>query len=288
MRFPQNIRVQLMLLLPQLLAHDNWPKRIIAGRPPIMPFELQDEAWTPVRVLGRERTSRWLILCDHASNQVPPEIGGGTLGVSAEDMDRHIAYDVGAAGVAVRLAEQLNAPVVLSNFSRLVIDPNRGEDDPTLVMRLYDGTIIPANRHADDAEVERRLRLCYRPYHATVAELAMTQTDTVIVSVHSFTPQLRGRPKRPWHLGFLHAEDTRLSDAIANMLRADGHWTVGMNVPYSGKLAGDTIDKHAIQHARQNTLIEIRNDLIAEEAGQLEWADRLAHILPKALDAAEI
>lgn len=253
-----------------------------------MPSELQGLTWSPVRVVGRDRPSRWLIVCDHATNKVPPDVADGCLGVSDADMQRHIAYDVGAAGVTVRLAEQLKAPAVLSNFSRLVIDPNRGEDDPTLVMRLYDGTIIPANRHVDHAEVERRLRLCYRPYHAAIAELAMHHPETVIVSIHSFTPQLRGRPKRPWHVGFLHAEDTRLSDAVANLLRADGEWSVGLNVPYSGKLHGDTIDKHAIQHVRQNTLIEVRNDLIADEKGQLEWADRLAHLLPKALDVAEI
>ncbi|NNE87189.1 MAG: N-formylglutamate amidohydrolase [Silicimonas sp.] len=253
-----------------------------------MPSELQEVTWHPVHVIGRDRPSRFLVVCDHATNRIPPDVANGTLGVSDADMGRHIAYDVGAAGVSVRLAEQLNAPAVLSNFSRLVIDPNRGEDDPTLVMRLYDGTIVPANRHVDHHEVERRLRLCYRPYHAAIAELAMQHPDAVIVSIHSFTPQLRGRNERPWHVGFLHAEDTRLSDALANLLRADPKWCVGLNVPYTGKLQGDTIDKHAIQHVRQNTLIEIRNDLIADEVGQLEWADRFAQLLPKALEVAEI
>jgi predicted N-formylglutamate amidohydrolase len=252
-----------------------------------MPSEIQEMTWQPVHAIGRDRPSRWLIVCDHAANTVPPSVSNGSLGVSEEDMSRHIAFDVGAAGVAIRLAELLDAPAVLSNFSRLVIDPNRGEDDPTLVMRLYDGTIVPANRDADSHEAERRLRLCYRPYHAAIAEMAMRQPDTVIISVHSFTPQLRGRAPRPWHVGFLHAEDTRLSDAVANLLRADPQLFVGLNVPYSGKLHGDTIDKHAILHKRQNTLIEIRNDLIAEEAGQLEWAERFAHVLPTALAVAE-
>lgn len=253
-----------------------------------MPSEFQNVAWQPVHVIGRERPARWLVLCDHATNSVPPEIAQGTLGVSDADMARHIAFDIGAAGVAIRLAELLDAPAILSNFSRLVIDPNRGEDDPTLVMRLYDGTIIPANRHVDAAEIERRLQLCYRPYHATVAELAARHEDTNIVSVHSFTPQLRGRPSRPWHVGLLHAEDTRLSDELAKLLIQEQRWCVGLNVPYSGKLDGDTIDKHAIMHIRQNTLIEIRNDLIADEAGQLEWAGQFAHLLPKALAIADI
>lgn len=253
-----------------------------------MPSELQDITWQPVHVIGRKRPTRWLILCDHATNTVPPEIAQGSLGVSDADMARHIAFDIGAAGVAIRLAELLNAPAILSNFSRLVIDPNRGEDDPTLVMRLYDGTIIPANRRVDGAETERRIQLCYRPYHAAIAECAARQEDTIIVSVHSFTPQLRGRPERPWHAGLLHAADTRLSDALAKLLILEKRWCVGVNVPYTGKLINDTIDKHAIMHRRQNTLLEIRNDLIANEAGQLEWATQFAHLLPKALAIAEI
>lgn len=252
-----------------------------------MPSELQKMNWEPVHVIGREKASRWLIVCDHATNTVPPSVANGTLGVSEADMSRHIAFDVGAAGVAVRLAERLGAPAVLSNFSRLVIDPNRGEDDPTLVMQLYDGTIIPANKGVSPDEVERRLRDCYRPYHAAIAESASIFPDTVIVSVHSFTPQLRGRLARPWHVGFLHAEDRRLSDAIAELLHVDQQWCVGLNVPYSGKLKGDTIDKHAILHGRHNTLIEVRNDLITKEAGQLEWADRFAHLLPQALALVE-
>ncbi len=111
------------------------------------------------------------------------------------DMARHIAYDVGAAGLARALGAALDSPVICSDFSRLVIDPNRGEDDPTLVMKLYDGTIIPANRHVDAAEIERRLDTLYRPYHAAYAELAARQPDTVILAIHSFTPCLKGRSR---------------------------------------------------------------------------------------------
>ena len=97
------------------------------------------------RIIGEDRQSRWLVTCDHASNRVPDEIAGGDLGIAAEDLERHIAYDIGAAGLAIALADHLGASAILSDFSRLVIDPNRGEDDPTLLMKLYDGTIIPAN-----------------------------------------------------------------------------------------------------------------------------------------------
>lgn len=244
-------------------------------------------SWSPAIVLGEERASRWLVLCDHATNRVPKDVSGGSLGIADEDMARHIAYDPGAAGVSVRLGELLGGPVVLSNFSRLVIDPNRGEDDPTLVMQLYDGTIIPANRHIDADEVSRRIECCYRPYHASVARLADRREDTVIISVHSFTPQLRHRPPRPWHIGLLHADDTRLTAPLLAALRREPGVVAAANKPYSGYLAGDTIDRHAIATGRQNTLIEIRNDLIQTDEGQTAWAERLSRLLPAALAEAE-
>lgn len=239
------------------------------------------------RIIGEERNSRWLITCDHASNLVPEAIGDGSLGIAKEDMSRHIAYDPGAAGVAVALGDALDAPVILSNFSRLVIDPNRGEDDPTLVMKLYDGTIIPGNRGADSAEIERRLDLLYRPYHAAYERLAARRPDTVIVAIHSFTPSLRGRPPRPWHVGVLHSYlDGRLSQALLARLKAEPDLCIGDNEPYDGHLPGDAIDRHALQSGRHNTLIELRNDLIATEAEQAHWAARLAPILAEALAAA--
>lgn len=237
--------------------------------------------------MGGERASRWLILCDHARNLVPDWVNGGDLGIAAEDMQRHIAYDIGAAGVAKRLAELLDAPAIMSNFSRLVIDPNRGEDDPTLVMQLYDGTLIAGNRGISQAGIDERLERCYRPYHAAVTKLAARHDDTVIVSVHSFTPRFRGRPLRPWHCGLLYADDTRLSLPLVQLLEQVPGLVVGANKPYSGHLTGDTIYRHAIEPGRQNTLIEVRNDLIDSDAGQAEWAERFAQLLPKALAAAE-
>ncbi|MFW2541184.1 N-formylglutamate amidohydrolase [Primorskyibacter sp. 2E107] len=236
----------------------------------------------PYHIEGENRDSRWLITCDHAANTVPPDIGE-SLGLHASDMMRHIAYDPGAAGVARALGRALNAPVLLSNFSRLVIDPNRGEDDPTLLMKLYDGSIIPANRHADAAEKERRLDAYYRPYHAAYARLAGRRTDTAIVAMHSFTRQLRGRPPRPWHIGILHAWDRRLSDPFIARLEAEPDLSVGRNQPYPGHLPGDAIDRHALHYGRNNTLIEVRNDLIRSEATQDLWGQRMAPMLEQAL-----
>ena len=235
-------------------------------------------------ILGGDRPSRWLVTCDHATNRVPGWVGGGSLGIAPEDMARHIAYDVGAAGLTRALAARLDAPAILSDFSRLVIDPNRGEDDPTLLMRIYDGTVIPANRHADAAERERRLDRLYRPYHAAYAELAASRPDRAICAIHSFTRQLRGRPRRPWAVGVLYSHrDERLGPALIRECRELG-WITGDNEPYSGHLEGDSIDRHALAHGRPNVLIEIRNDLIEDRAGQELWADRLAGVLAGFLD----
>ncbi|SFO88446.1 N-formylglutamate amidohydrolase [Tranquillimonas alkanivorans] len=245
-------------------------------------------AYQPFFVIGGDRPSRWLVTCDHAANTVPDEVAGGTLGLSDADMHRHIAYDVGAAGLASALAEALDAPAILSNFSRLVIDPNRGEDDPTLVMKLYDGSIVPANRHADAAEVERRKALCYRPYHAALEQLAARREDTVILSIHSFTRQLQGRPPRPWQVAVLYAGDDRLARPTLARLNAEADLCVGDNQPYTGHLPGDAIDRHALTHGRPNVLIELRNDLIRQEAEQRAWSRRLAPLLDAALADSQL
>lgn len=238
----------------------------------------------PFSIDGADRPSRWLITCDHATNRVPDWVNGGDLGIASDDMSRHIAFDVGAAGLALALARRLDAPAILSDFSRLVIDPNRGEDDPTLLMRLYDGTVIPANRDADDAERERRLARLHRPYHAAVERLAGGHPARAICAVHSFTPQLRGRPPRPWAVGILYSHrDERLGPALVADCRAEG-WITGDNEPYNGHLDGDSIDRHALTDGRPNALIEVRNDLIGDAQGQELWAERLASVLSGILD----
>ncbi|HBZ43500.1 MAG TPA: N-formylglutamate amidohydrolase [Maritimibacter sp.] len=233
----------------------------------------------PYHIFGEDRPGRWLLTCDHAANTVPDEVAGGDLGIAPEDMARHIAFDPGAAGVSLALAKMLDSPAICSNFSRLVIDPNRGEDDPTLLMKLYDGTIIPANRHAGAAEKERRLNLCYRPYHQAVARLAARQDDTIYVAIHSYTKQLRGRDPRPWHIGVLYARDERFSRPLIERLHQESDLMVGANEPYGGHLDGDSVDRHAIYHGRVNVLIEIRNDLIETDEQQYAWAERLAPML---------
>lgn len=238
--------------------------------------------YTPFEICGAERPGRWLVSCDHATNIVPDWVHGGDLGLPEADMARHIAFDIGAEGVTRKLSKALNSPAILSRFSRLVCDPNRGEDDPTIMMRLYDGTIIPANRNADAAEIEERLQRLYRPYHAAYADLANKISNPVICAVHSFTPRLRGRHPRPWEIGILYADDKRLAEPFLEACRAQG-WCTGDNEPYAGHLPGDAVDRHALQHGRPNVLIELRQDLIEDEAGQTLWAERLAPILTDVL-----
>jgi len=262
----------------------SFVQTIILNIPPTLTANGNRNMTTPFQIIGADRPSRFLVTCDHATNRVPDEVGGGTLGLSDADMARHIAYDPGAAGLTIALAQALDAPAILSNFSRLVIDPNRGDDDPTLVMKLYDGTLIPANRHVTDTEIARRRTTLYDPYHAAYTTLAARRPDTVIVAVHSFTPCLQGRIPRPWHIGILHAPaDDRLSRTLLTRLNAEPDLCVGDNEPYLGHLPGDAIDRHSLQMGRLNTLIELRNDLISDAAAQTRWAQRLAPLLIAAL-----
>lgn len=231
-------------------------------------------------IIGADREPRWLILCDHASNRVPEDVAGGDLGLPPEDMARHIAWDVGARGVAVAMAEALGAPMVASRFSRLVIDPNRGEHDPTLLMKLYDGSIVPGNRTADAAEKERRLARFHRPYHNAIADLldaaAAEGIAPRILSIHSFTPQLRGRPVRPWHVGLLWDRDDRLFAPLFRRLTAEPSLVVGDNEPYSGQLKDDCLYRHGTARDLPHLLIEIRNDLIEAAPDQARWGRDLA------------
>lgn len=230
------------------------------------------------------------MVCDHASNHVPDFVNGGVLGVSQADMERHIAYDVGAAGVTREMARLFGCSALLSRFSRLVIDPNRGTDDPTLVMRLYDGSIIPANRSLTSDQIAERQQLLYEPYHqAVTAEIDRIETADLVphlISMHSYTPQLRGRDLRPWHVGVLWDQDDRLAGPLIKALEAQPDLVVGDNQPYSGQLRGDSMYRHGTSRGVPHVLIEIRNDLIEDDAGQKTWAARLVDLLAPLIPVA--
>jgi predicted N-formylglutamate amidohydrolase len=218
-----------------------------------------------------------LLLCDHAVNAIPGEYG--TLGLASAELERHIGYDIGAAAVTRHVAGMLGAPAILTRFSRLLIDPNRGLDDPTLIMRISDGAVVPGNRHLDAAERERRVRRYYEPYHlridGLIEDCVAAGVPPVLLSVHSFTDSWKG-VARPWHAAILWDRDYRLSVPLLEALRAENGIVVGENEPYDGKLAGDCMWQHGTRRGLAHTIVEVRQDLIRTPAGQLAWAERLS------------
>lgn len=222
-----------------------------------------------------------MLIADHARRDLPEEYG--SLGLPAAEFERHIAYDIGVETVTRELAAALDVPAVIANYSRLLIDPNRGEDDPTLIRQLYDGTVVPGNYPMAPEERERRLDGFYRPYHdavgAMIASVAQASGKApFIFSVHSFTPAMQGIA-RPWHVGILWDLDDRVARPLIDMLAQDRNLVVGDNEPYDGALRGDTMFKHAIVNGFPHALIEIRQDLIADQKGAIAWAERLAPIV---------
>ena len=225
-----------------------------------------------------------LFLCDHASNAVPPEYGN--LGLTRKLFDTHIAYDIGAAFVTRAFAEAYGAAALLGGVSRLLIDLNRGADDPTLVMKLSDGSIIPGNRMADATEIAKRLARFHAPYHAAIREqITRLGQSAVLISVHSFTPAWKG-VKRPWEMGVLYGRDARLARPLMRHLAAAG-FTVGDNEPYTGALEGDTLDIHGTKTGHANVLIEIRQDFLDEAEKARAFAERLKPVLDAALKEME-
>lgn len=238
----------------------------------------------PYRIIEGDVKLGLLILCDHAQNRIPEAYG--TLGLRRDDLHRHIAFDLGAEGVAVALAKMLGAPAVLSRFSRLLIDPNRGLDDPTLIMQVSDGLVVPGNARLSPAEAEIRLDRFYRPYHAAIdraVEAGMAAgKPPVILSVHSFTQAWKGVP-RPWGAAVLWDKDPRFPLPLLEALSTIPGTEIGNNEPYSGQLKGDTLYRHATLRGLAHALVELRQDLILGEDGQAEWAAHLARVVSDVL-----
>ena len=237
--------------------------------------------FSPFELIEGDRGGGMLLLADHAGRDLPEEYG--SLGLRGAEFDRHIAYDIGVEGLTRQLAAETGAPARMARFSRLLIDPNRREDDPTLIRQLYDGTVVPANYPMDQEERERRLDRFYRPYHdavdAMIASVAASSgAAPFIFSVHSFTPSMQGLV-RPWHVGVLWDLDDRAPRPLIEALATDKSLVVGDNEPYDGALRGDTMFRHAIVNGYAHALVEIRQDLIADAQGALAWAERLAPIV---------
>jgi len=237
--------------------------------------------------LGEPNDSPFLLVCDHAGNRVPRRLG--TLGVSDSERQRHIAWDIGAAGVVRGMAGPLGAFAILQTYSRLVIDCNRSPTVESSIAVASEDTAIPGNLDLSPADRARRVAEIFRPYHDRIAaELdrrQAAQIPTALVAIHSFTPVYRG-VARPWHVGLLYNRDDRLSRPMIELLNREGGLVVGDNQPYSVSDESDyTIPVHAERRGLPYGEIEIRQDLIADEAGQSVWAERIARLLASAWDS---
>ena len=236
---------------------------------------------SPFEIIDGDAACGLVLLADHATNHLPARYG--RLGLPESAFSRHIAYDIGIEGLTRRLAARLGVPAVLSRFSRLLIDPNRGEDDPTLIMRISDGAIIPGNHPISAEEWQHRLQSYHRPYHAAVSETiervaAASGRAPLVISLHSFTPVWKGVP-RPWHITVLWDGDDR---AVNPLLAAFGEIpgvVTASNEPYDGALRGDTMFRHCMTAGIPHALIEVRQDEIGDDEGEARWAARLAPIL---------
>jgi predicted N-formylglutamate amidohydrolase len=240
--------------------------------------------------LGQPNDLPYLLVCDHAGNRIPKSLG--TLGVSDSERQRHIAWDIGAAGVVRGLVERLGAFAILQNYSRLVIDCNRAPSVESSIVTISEDTPIPGNLDLSPADRDARIAEILQPYHDRIAAELDRRRDaaipTVLVAIHSFTPVYRG-VARPWHAGLLYNRDDRLSRPLMALLRQDGDLVVGDNEPYAVSDESDyTIPIHGERRGLPHGEIEIRQDLIADMAGQAAWADRLARLLPLAWAAISL
>lgn len=244
---------------------------------------MTEEPFEPVTV--SEAAKVFLFVCDHASNAIPERYG--TLGLGRDALETHIASDIGAAWVTLELAEAYRAPAVLARWSRLLIDLNRGADDPTLIMKLSDRRIIPGNRDVGAMETAERIAQFHAPYHAEIAqEIVAARANghvPILVSMHSFTPIWKDFA-RPWEIGILWDRDSRLAKPLIEALERGG-FAVGDNEPYSGELEGDTMFQHGTMNGLPHVLIEIRQDLIDTERKARAFAQRLKAFLDEAIAA---
>jgi predicted N-formylglutamate amidohydrolase len=271
--------------LPQLIDSDRM--RIAAPPRPLRFVHdgsvllAQDEV-APLEVQSGNRDSPFLIICDHAGNLIPRSLGG--LGLPAAELERHIAWDIGAGAVARRLGAALGAHTVWQRYSRLVIDCNRPLDARDSIARRSENTVVPGNQDVGPAAAEERAREIFHPYHDEIGGALDRRKaegrSTVLVAMHSFTPVFM-EVARPWHVGVLYNRDSRVAHPLLQALRDEGDLVVGDNQPYA---VGDLTDYSIVNHGERRGLphveLEIRQDLIAHEEGQQAWAERFARLLP--------
>lgn len=240
----------------------------------------------PVGVRNGEATSPFLLICDHAGNAVPAALAD--LGLPRAELDRHIAIDIGILGVAERMSDLMGAPLVFQRYSRIVAESNRRLASPDFIAPVSDGTMIPANQAVDPADRARRTAEIVEPYHREIsARLDRHEAErrpAILVSMHSFTPSLLTRPfARPWHVGLCYGADMRFTVPVLDLLDAEQDLVVGRNEPYAVDMAKDySIPVHGEERGVPYAEFEIRQDLIADAAGQGAFAERLSRVLAAA------
>jgi len=253
------------------------PRLLAADEPP--PFTVERER-------GR---SPFVLICDHAGRRIPRKLG--TLGVADDELQRHIAWDIGARGTAAHMADMLDAVLIAQTYSRLVIDCNRPPGAPTSITPRSERTDIPGNHALSPEDAAARVSEIFVPYHARITKELDDRhargEPTLLISMHSFTPVFHEVP-RPWHVGMLYNRDVRLAHVLLDLIRAEGEWTVGDNEPYSVSDGTDyAIPVHGEQRGLPHIEIEVRQDLITDEAGQREWAERIAGWLVRAREIGD-
>jgi len=236
----------------------------------------------PFRTMRGNESAGLVIICDHASNAVPPELGD--LGLPAGELQRHIAWDIGAGAIAEILAQRFQAPTVICGTSRLVIDCNRNPDDPASIPEVGDGTAIPGNRNLTVWQRTQRIARWFIPYHDAIEqEIAAANADPVLLSVHSMTDVMKGLA-RPWPIAISWYRDARLSRPMIAALQRRISEPVGDNQPYDLDPKEDySVPRHAMDRGLRHIQVEFRQDLVADAAGQAHWAqifgDALADVI---------
>ena len=243
-----------------------------------------------IQVRNTDKDSNFIIICDHASNKIPSKFNN--LGLSQDILNTHIAYDIGSKEVAIKLSNILDCPLVMTDYSRLLIDPNRGIDDPTLIMKISDNIKIKGNLRVknfhDSDEKNDRIKNFYDLYHNKISELINSLEENnkspSIISIHSFTPVWKNR-KRNIDIGILWDNDDRLPRIFFDYFKkSHKNLIIGDNKPYSGRLKNDTLYRHATIRGISNILIEIRQDLITEKKGQKFFANLISKPLLSNMD----
>jgi predicted N-formylglutamate amidohydrolase len=238
-----------------------------------------------VAVERAEAPSPIVLVCDHASHHLPARYG--LLGLTAEDLLKHFAWDPGALALSRRLSALLDAPLVYGCVSRLALDVNRDPSDFDVIIETADGAMVPGNAGLSAGERERRVAEIYTPYHAAIEDLLAKRAQrglrSALVAIHSYSPSLQG-VVRPWHCGVIFASDARLGEALVTGLREEDGLVVGVNEPYApSDRVYHTMARHGEANGNPAAMIEVRNDLVSDGDGQNAWAMRLALKLQSAV-----